>query len=571
MSSTTEQIKERLPIADVVGSYIKLDRAGSNWKARCPFHNERTPSFVVSPSRNSYHCFGCNRGGDIFTFVEEIEGVEFKEALVSLAERAGVVLPKLDPRERSRESRAYQLLEDATRFYEANLARNDLAKEYLSGRGLKEAMISEWRLGYAQNDWRLLLAHLNNKGYSDQEIEASGLVVKSDKGTSRFYDRFRGRIMFPIENSQGKIVGFSGRHFVPGVKEEGAKYINSPETPLFQKSRVLYGFSRAKQAMMREDVAVLVEGQMDLLMAHQAGVAHALASSGTALTEEHLKAVKRFTQNLVMAFDGDEAGFAASERAFKMASLSVALGMIVKVAKMPKGEDPADYAGKDPEGFKKTVAEARYIVDFYLASLLERGYDGRELVKRVRESVLPLIALIPSHMDRAHYVSAVAKAVALDEAHIWEELKKIERPAYAAAKEETKEHPSIRKEERIREKIEGILEWQEGELEKKIETPKWRANYDALTKGMEPVLSKKENLILQAEVYYGASENLERDIGELLLLLEQELLERELETAMKELRAAESGKEEESITAALARCHTISKRINEVKGSLKQI
>ncbi|MDP3958473.1 MAG: DNA primase [bacterium] len=570
MSSTTEQIKERLSIVEVVSSYVKLERAGQNWKARCPFHNERTPSFIVSPSRNSYHCFGCNRGGDIFSFVEEIEGVEFKEALRSLAERAGVALPRRDPRERGKEARAYALLEEATRFFESGLLKSPEAKEYLKRRGLAEETIASWRLGYVPDEWRLLLTHLKNKEYAEGEIEAAGLAIKSEKG---HYDRFRGRIIFPIENAQGKIVGFSGRYFSKeGKAAEGAKYLNSPETALFNKSRILYGLSRAKQSMMRADFAVLVEGQMDLLMAHQAGVTNAVATSGTALTEEHLKMVRRFTSNLVLAFDSDEAGFAASERGFKMAALSIPLGMNVKAAKLPKGEDPADFAARDPAGFAKAVEEARSIVDFHLETFRERGLDERAMIAKVRESVLPLIALIPSHMDRAHYVAAAAKAVGLDEAHVWEELKKMQGTQFEIRREEdANARPSTTRGEKLAERAAGALEWLEASG-KGVKMERWRERYTALAKETAPLSrEKRESLILEAEVYYAGSEHLERDIDELFLLFEQTMLEQELEASMKALRLAEKGKKEKEAEGALARCHEVSKRLNEVKQELKQL
>jgi len=259
MSSPTEQIKERLPIDQVISSYIKIDRAGANYKARCPFHSEKTPSFIVSPSRNTYHCFGCNRGGDIFSFVEEIEGVDFRRALEILADRAGIDLPRIDPRLKSEEGNLLKILDAAASYYEERLSANNQALEYLKGRGLADETVSSWRIGYAEDEWRGLLSYLKGKKFSEPEIEKAGLIIRSEKG---FYDRFRGRIMFPLRNAQGKIVGFSGRYFAKGKPEtDTAKYINTPETPLFSKSRVLFGYDRAKQAIMREDFAVLVEGQ----------------------------------------------------------------------------------------------------------------------------------------------------------------------------------------------------------------------------------------------------------------------------------------------------------------------
>src|SRR3989344_1276515 len=384
MSSPTEQIKERLPIDQVVSSYIKLERAGGNFKARCPFHNEKAPSFIVSPSRGSYHCFGCNRGGDIFSFVQEIVGADFKHALETLADRAGVPLPRIDPKLKSEFDRLYKILEDATEYFQNNLGNAKDALDYLKKRGLSENTIEEWKLGYAKNDWRLLLEHLKGKKFTEQEIEKVGLIVKSEPKTAsggsaeaRYYDRFRGRVIFPLKSAQGKVVGFSGRYFVDGSTEtDSAKYINTPETTLYNKSKLLYGYDKAKQSIMKEDFSVLVEGQMDLIMSHQAGVKNTVATSGTALTEEHLNSLKRFSVNIVMAFDGDEAGFAASERGFNLALL---LGMNVRIAKLPKGVDPADLIKKDSLEWIRAIKEAKHIIDFYLDTLIEQELDPQAL------------------------------------------------------------------------------------------------------------------------------------------------------------------------------------------------
>ncbi len=582
MSSSTEQIKERLPIVEALSSYIKLERAGSNYKARCPFHNEKTPSFIVSPSRNTYHCFGCNRGGDIFSFVEEIEGIDFKRALAILADRAGVALPRIDPKMKSAEVRAYQVLEEATRYFESNLKASGEALDYLKSRALTEETVRDWRLGYALNDWQALLAYLKGKKFFEAEIEKAGLVIKKDgksAGTDGYYDRFRGRIMFPIANSQGKIVGFSGRHFVSkdNIETDTAKYINTPETPLYNKSRVLYGFDRAKRAIMQKDEAVLVEGQVDLVMSHQAGLTNTVASSGTALSEEHLKMIKRFTPNLVMAYDGDEAGFAASERGF---NLALSLGMDVRIAKLPMGVDPADLAARDKEAWLKAVGLAKHIVDFYLNSLLERGLEPRKLKSEVSKRVLPYIALIRNRIDQAHFVGEVAKTLGLEEAPIWEEIKKIELKTFEEKKGEDKEKKEEEsREQKIRDKITGIILWQEEakKKERRIDVEKAKERLLSLSGDTRIPKEKKENFILQAEVYYAGSEYLERELNDLFLNLEQDILDQELKEAMAELRLAERGlplpagppaeigKDEKKAEMALKRCHEISKKINIIK------
>ena len=348
MADTVQQIKDRLSIVDVVSQYVKLQRAGASLRARCPFHAERTPSFHVSPERGTYHCFGCNVGGDIFSFVEAIEGLDFKGALKVLAERAGVELvyerggkEKKDERER-----LFELLEAATIFYTSRL--NDAAKKYLKERGMTDATIQTFRLGLAGDSWSEASEYLRTKKFTDKEILEAG-VAKNPAGQqaaygagnerSRLLDKFRNRIMFPIADSAGRVVGFSGRIFGEAASPDAPKYLNSPETPLFHKSRVLYGFDKAKVAIRKLNCAVLVEGQMDLLASHQAGWANTVAVSGTAFTPEHAALVKRMTENLVLALDADEAGIKAAGRAARTALQG---GLNVKVARLPTGLDPAD-------------------------------------------------------------------------------------------------------------------------------------------------------------------------------------------------------------------------------------
>ncbi|MDP3784525.1 MAG: DNA primase, partial [bacterium] len=292
MSSQIDEIKSRLDIAELVGSYIRLQKAGANFKALCPFHNERTPSFNVSPARQIWHCFGCGKGGDMFEFIQQIEGVEFGEALKTLADRAGVELKREDPRLKSERTRQFALLEEATKFFEEKLWQGGVEPlEYLKKRGLQDETIKTFRLGYASDEWRALGAHLKQKarlpdgqGFSEKDLENSGLAVKSGQG---YYDRFRGRIIFPIFDYSGRVVAFGGRVFPE--REQEAKYVNSPETALYQKSKILYGLNFAKSEILRASECVLVEGYMDVIMSWQGGVKNVVAASGTALTADQLK------------------------------------------------------------------------------------------------------------------------------------------------------------------------------------------------------------------------------------------------------------------------------------------
>ncbi|MFA6274514.1 MAG: DNA primase, partial [Candidatus Paceibacterota bacterium] len=340
MNSPVQKIKERLSIEEVVSSYIKLERAGANLKAKCPFHNEKTPSFFISPDRGSYYCFGCSAKGDIFTFVEEFEGLDFKGALKLLAEKAGVQLEdyKYNKEAESEKEKLYRAMEEATKFFENNLIENSEVLNYLKSRGLEDKTIKDFRIGFIKNDWRELYTFLQKKGFTEIELEKAGLIKKTEKG---YYDRFRGRIMFPISDSSGRIIAFSGRLFQDDGKS--AKYLNSPETPIFNKSSVLYGLDRAKESIRKNNFSILVEGQFDLILSHQAGFRNTIATSGTALSDStiskenvvsNLGLLRRLSGNIVLAFDADKAGFNAANRASKIA---LSFGMDVKVASMPDG------------------------------------------------------------------------------------------------------------------------------------------------------------------------------------------------------------------------------------------
>lgn len=280
MSSTVEQIKSRLDVVEVIGTYVKLESAGTNLKARCPFHSEKTPSFFVSPSRQSFHCFGCGKGGDIVSFVEEIEGTDFAGALKTLADRAGIKITTFDRKKATEAELQFNILEKATQFFEARLKEEQEAIDYLKKRGLSGKTAKEFRVGYARDSWNSLHAFLRGEKFSDAQMEKVGLVVRGDKG---YYDRFRGRIMFPIADISGRVIGFSGRLFGGEEENRGAKYVNTPATDLYDKSRVLYGFDKARLEIKREDACILVEGQMDLLMSHQAGAKNTVAVSGQLL------------------------------------------------------------------------------------------------------------------------------------------------------------------------------------------------------------------------------------------------------------------------------------------------
>lgn len=423
MRGDARTVKDRLDIAEIISGYIKLEKAGANFKGRCPFHNEKTPSFFVSPSRQSYYCFGCGAKGDIFTFVEEMEGVDFREALTSLAEKAGVELEYKQGEGKGENEKLFEALEEATRFFESKLAENPEAKKYLKGRGLGADALKEWRIGYAPAEWRSLYSHMLGRGFEKATIVKAGLAKEGDPSSNREpYDVFRDRIIFPLSDRSGRVIAFSGRAL---GKDTEPKYLNSPDTPVFTKSEVLYGLDKAKDHIRKKNFAVLVEGQMDLVHSHQAGVGNTVASSGTAFTAGHLSKLKGLSPRIILAFDGDAAGEKAAEKA---SVLGLSLGFEVKVASMPEGKDPADVANENPEDWKNILRQSVPAVEFFFGKLESRERDPRKLGKEVAHRLLPMIKLVPSSIEQAHFISFLAKRTGVREEMFWEDLKKAKAP-----------------------------------------------------------------------------------------------------------------------------------------------
>lgn len=413
MDSDVQKIKDKLAITEVVGQYVQLRRAGRSHVGRCPFHKERTPSFHVSAERGTYKCFGCGEGGDIFTFVQKIDNIDFSAALKMLAERAGVELKggfTRSPEAKEKDARLRDICEAAAQYYVAARKGKKEIQDYLHTRGLTNETIEEWRVGYAPAEWDALSKHLTALKFSHDDIVEAGFGVRSEKRQGELFDRFRGRIMFPIFDVAGQPIAFSGRFYekVPGQRDdiEPAKYINSPETPIFKKSRTLYGFDRAKAAIRKADCILLVEGQFDLLMSHQSGLPFAVALSGTALTEEHLSLLSRVSKRLVLALDADAAGVRSG---LKSAQMALRAGFDVKIPTFPAGKDPADVAKESPERLKAAVRTSQTAVEFFLDALRPGAKDERAYKKLVEQQVVPLLGAIGSSIDREHFVSVVAQ------------------------------------------------------------------------------------------------------------------------------------------------------------------
>lgn len=421
MSTPVEQIKEKLEVVEFIKGYIELSQAGKNFKGLCPFHREKTPSFMVSPDRSSWHCFGCNLGGDIFSFLMRYENIEFAEALKILAEKAGVELQRVSPAEYRLFGLLYDLNEAAKEFYKKELEINPAAQAYLKKRGVKPETIAEFDIGFAPNSSEALNLHLLNSNHRPEDILRAGLAIKPERGGQ--FDRFRGRIMFPIWNNIGKIVGFTGRILPEFETEQTAKYVNSPETPIFQKSKVLYGFSKSKDAIREAKSAFLVEGQMDVIMSWQSGIKNVVASSGTALSPDHLRALKRLADNLVVSFDNDEAGWAAGERAIDLAEN---MDFNVKVVVFKDFKDAAEAAVSDPEKLKKLLENSVPAPRFYFEKYLSQvnSFEDREALNNLR-AVIAKIKNIQSPVGQSFWLKELADKTGLSEKVLEAEAEKL--------------------------------------------------------------------------------------------------------------------------------------------------
>lgn len=401
-------IKDKINIVDLVQEYLPLKRAGINFKANCPFHSEKSASFIVSPERQIWHCFGCQKGGDIFKFMMEKEGLDFKDALEILAKRAGVTLSKVNKEKKDARDRLFEANLKAQEFFHHILTKHKLgekALEYLKSRGLTDETIKEFGIGYSPNSWDSLTKFLTKRGFTTQEIIDSGLGVASKS----CYDRFRGRIMFPLIDTKNQIIGFSGRVLYAAEP----KYINTPQTIIFDKGRYLFAMNLAKSHIRSKNEAILVEGEMDVIMSHQVGVKNVVASKGTALTENQIELLKKYTDTISLCFDADLAGDNAARRGIEMAEKA---GLNIKVISVSEGKDPAEAAKKDPKIWEDCVLGATPIYDYYLQSAQAR-YDLKkpEDLRKVSLELIPIWAKITDDLVREHYIQKLAALVRSDD------------------------------------------------------------------------------------------------------------------------------------------------------------
>ncbi len=407
-----EEIKNRLDIVEIISGYINLQPAGGNFKAVCPFHNEKTPSFMVSKEKQIWHCFGCDKGGDLIGFVQEYEGLSFPEALKLLAQKANVPLPQFNFSRQEDYGKLYNINQAAADFYHQKLlsdkAPAQKTREYLANRQVSVESIKSWRLGLSGEDWDELYLYLQKQGFKDEDIFQAGLIVKKKSGAGHV-DRFRRRLMFPIADSQGRIVAFTSRTLHGIVYQEddiGGKYVNSPQTVIYDKSKILYGWPLAKDAIRQKSYLIIVEGNMDTILAHQTSAKNTVAVSGTALTLDHIKLIKRYTNNLILAFDGDAAG---SRAAFRSITLCWQEELNVKILLLPKDQDPADIIKTDPNLWLKAIRESVPVMDYYFQRILAGVDLSRSDHKKIAaQKILPIIKYLKSNIEQAHYLQLLS-------------------------------------------------------------------------------------------------------------------------------------------------------------------
>jgi len=455
--NVTDEIKSRLDILDVVGRYITLKRAGRNYKALCPFHGEKTPSFVVFPDSQNWRCFGCGRGGDIFNFVMEQEGLEFREALQVLAELAGVDLAPPTPQQveaSEQAGRLRTLLSESASFFNRTLLEAphaQHARDYVARRGLDDKTVMQFRVGYAPNSWDATTHYLTGLGFSIAELVEAGMVVEKDAGGT--YDRFRDRLMIAIRDGRGDVVGFGARAL---AKDANPKYINSPQSPLFDKSSLLFGFSDARRSIRETETAVIVEGYMDVMQAHQAGFTNVVAQMGTALTEAQLQLLARYASRLILALDPDSAGQMATDRgrevikrvsdaaseevsqegvwgmdtaegayraklttefdAHGMVRYKSRLGFDLRVVTLPEGMDPDDLIRQAPDEWISLLEGALPVVEYAIQrSAAGRDLNDPQIKNEIADAIIPMINDLANPVERSHYRQRLARLLKVDE------------------------------------------------------------------------------------------------------------------------------------------------------------
>jgi DNA primase len=562
MKTVFETIKDRLPITEVLSSYITVLPNGAQYKAKCPFHNERTASFYISPDRGLYYCFGCGAKGDIFTFVEQFEGLDKKGALKLLADRAGVVLTGNTGAQTDVDG-VYEILEKAAVIYQSILQKNPEALEYLQKRGIAKETIDAFRIGYVPDEWRTIESSCTTEAERALAVRA-GLTKRTEH---KVYDRFRKRIMFPLMDSSGRVIGFSGRSF---PEEEGSpKYLNSPETEVFQKSKTLFGFDKAKFHIKKHNFAILVEGQMDLVISHQAGFRNTVASSGTAVSEDaaldpfsNLSVVSRLSPHLFLAFDGDSAGQKAMDRA---ALVALSLGMNPKVVVLPEGVDPADYIrDRGADAWKERLKESKHFIEHHLSLIRKESQSPHVFVRTIKEKLFPFLVRVASPMERNLYIGTIAQETGLSAGTIGEELMKV--AGLSAQKESPTVAPSVKNESTSYERLTALRSRFGSERIEKITDELNTLSVGDSIFSAPPVPEERlERALIVVEREYGSLKDSDRErvCKELVDRITNDFLLSVRRSYTQELAQAETKGDEEAIATVSSLLEQLQKRLHE--------
>jgi len=401
-----EDIKSRLSVEDVASEYMELKRAGRNLKGISPFTNEKTASFMVSPEKQIWHDFSSGKGGDMFTLVMELEGVDFKGALQLLADKSGVDLSQYqrgDGKQAALKNKLLEVLETATKYYQDEFSKSQEALRYIvKNRGFRKQTIIDFRIGYAPSGGRALLTFLKNKGFTEEDIKKAGLATTRYSNTT---DMFRGRVIFPLQDSSGKVIGFTARSI--DAKDKGPKYINTPQTPVYDKSRHVYGLHLAKDSIRRDGFVVVVEGNLDVISSRQAEVENVVASAGTAMTEMHLKELSRFSTDVRLAFDQDTAGLNAMERIIPLASKA---DVNLSIITVPEGKDPDELIQKDPKKWQQAIKDNEYAIDWLIRRHAEQvNLNSGSGKKALTDAVLPVVVELKDSVEQDHYINELSK------------------------------------------------------------------------------------------------------------------------------------------------------------------
>jgi DNA primase len=578
--SDIEEIKNKVNIEELVGEYVQLKPAGVNKKGLCPFHNEKTPSFVVNSERENWHCFGCGKGGDIFTFIEEMEGMEFREALKYLADKAGVQLSNTFKNEvsSSQKNRIKEINTEAARFFHNFLIKMDSSRsalDYLHDRGLTDETIEEWQIGFVPEQWDLLTQYLMKKGFGIEDLVAAGMTIQKERANAGsgkgFYDRFRGRIMFPIWNVHSEVVGFTGRLLVE-KDNFGGKYVNTPQTLVYDKSNVIYGLNRAKKEIKSKDLVVMVEGQMDVIACHQAGMKNVVASSGTALTEKQIKLLKRYSGNISMSFDMDEAGQNAAKKGIEIA---VSKGMSVKVIKIPedKGKDPDECIKNNSQVWFGAVENSQNVMEWYFEKVMA-GKDIKDPKQKqlVVNELLKEIILIPYAVEKDHWLKILSDNIEVDVSVLREELKGIKNDKIKVKSDDKTEMKKVIKIEKV--KLDRLLERffalllkiptfvtnLPDNFEKYLSTDIYKALYQGIKEGYNidklrevADFADQENLVdiltMKGEWEFSSVTEIEnqKEIKQLIVLIAEEWLRQERKKLQIEIEQAEKEGDKEKL------------------------